>query len=42
MERALDEIAALVRAELQSNVGPPIATVVYDIEAVLEALEVKT
>lgn len=39
---ALDQIQALVRAEMLSNEGPPIAPVIYDIQDVLDALEVKT
>lgn len=42
LARCLDRIEALVRAELRSNVGPPISPVLYDIQEELDSLEVKT
>lgn len=42
LARCLDRIEALVRKELASNVGPPIAPVLYDIQDELDSLEVKT
>jgi hypothetical protein len=42
LARALERIETLVRAEIRSNVGPPVPQLAYDIQDVLDSLEVKT